>query len=538
MCGILTFVANESVPKSDFFDELFKGAEKRGKNGTGVAIYKHKTSKYIFYKTLSAYSDDKKDILSFIQENLELNDILFGICRNAPETEVLTTTKNDIQPLLEQDAILIHNGAISENDVNKFKLHTNIDSEVILKNYYKQNKDIRKTFETISGGWSAILFDKKSKRLFAVSSFIPLAHGYAKGMGFIYHSDIDTIRSAMGLWFNREIKFTRIWEDFYVDEIPNFMIEMTDIDTGLVDSLPYQHKFEHPVWNTKEPEENNLYLVLASSGIDSTTTLALLKHFKKDVLAVHFKYGQKSEEAEYISIKKICNTLRINLEVIDLHKFFKQMDSSMLINSFIPITTDKYIKSVQAWVPLRNGIFLNMVAALAENFILKNGYKTCTICGGFPLISEESVYPDNSQRFIDGFLKYLETASIAGAQHRIKYSNILNGLTKAEELALLKYIKQEELFKYTVSCDNAIVKDNTVYQCHRKSYPACGSGRLSQWAAKKANIKDTRNYYEVEGESNDSNIPDYIRYNTSYQISKEMTEKLYQSLKKKYGNVD
>ncbi len=511
MCGIVSFFASESVPRKEFFNILFEGAEERGQDGFGLTIWK-KAVGFITYKTNKAYHHKREEILNFTMKHLALGDVLLAIARNAPETEELTgedVTNLDetLQPIVfeDQEIALVHNGAISERSVEEYSgdlKMTKIDSEVILQAYLNNNRNLGLALESIYGGWSAVLFDAKHNRLYAASSFIPLAHGYARGLGLVYHSNADTIRSALAWWFHRkELQFTRIWEDFYVDEVPNYLIESTELDTGLIDGGPYMHKFIHPIWQQDEVKDKDLYLVSASGGIDSTTTMAILKDAGKNVIAIHFNYFQKSSEAEELSIKNICKKLDIPLQIITLHNY-KTMKSSMLQNKDIEITTDKNIKSTAAWVPARNIMFLSVISAMAEEYILNNQYSKVYIAGGFPLISEESVYPDNGQRFVNSFEHMLETGSLAGANGLIKIVNPIGTFTKAEELSILKQLGLEELFGMTVSCDNAIVENGVVKQCWAGDYPngspACGSGRLSLWAAKKAGIKDNRVYYKIK----------------------------------------
>lgn len=532
MCGVFGFVAHDSVPQKEFFDVLLKHAETRGKDGVGIAIWTPETDYINVGKWSGCYSDNKDAILNYIKDNLKYQGVILGICRNAPETEEMTDANNInniIQPFEFDNFMYVHNGAISEIDVEKYKdkMQTKIDSEVIGLSYIDNNKDIKSTFESLNGGWSCLLFDFKKKRFFATSSFIPLAHGYARGLGLIYHSSYDAINEAMATWFNRpKMRFTRIWEDFYIDELQNYIIEMSDLDSGLIDTIPYKHKFQHPTWKQKE-DGKTLFIVLASSGIDSTTTMAILKSAAKDVMALHFDYDQKSAEAEKHAIQKITDILDIELNVVDLTNIYKNIKNSMLNNKDIEITTDKYIKSVQAWTPNRNGLMLNIASVYAEEYIFSNEYSKVIIVGGFPLISEESVYPDNSGRFINSFIHYLETSTLAGANHCIEYKNILEGLTKAEELSILKYLQFDNLFEHTVSCDNAKFSNGEILQCKSGDSPACGSGRLSVWAAKKAGIEDNRKYYEVKDKIEyKDNIPSYMNEKIE-PISREYAKELY-----------
>jgi len=516
MCGILGIWFRESVPDFEVVDYLFKEAEVRGQSGIGAIIIKPYSDDYFAFKSPYPYSQ-ATGFRGWYETHAKKNDILLGICRNAPETENITNKENyhnTLQPIVYRNISLVHNGAISSTCVEEYfpRLDHNIDSEVIARAYYRYNKNLKQALEHINGGWSFILYDDESKRLKIGSSFIPLAHGYIRGVGYFVHSSVEAIQEAFSRMRNSDrSRLTAVWEDYYSNEVKEYSIHDIDIDSGLIREYSYKHKFIHPVWK-QDDKKGSVAIVLASGGIDSTCSLILFKHLlKQDVIAVNIAYGQRSEEAEKIAVKKICETLGIKSMFIDLRNFMSLFsDSSMLTNENIPIRTGMNVKTTQSWVPNRNGLFLNIGLTIAEHLILSNEYSRAIICGGFPNISEESVFPDNSGRFIKSFLKTAKFSTLSGAQNRIEYSNITAGLTKTEELVVFKHYGYEELFGYTVSCDRAIVKDGQVYQCWKGDYPACGSGKLSWWAAKKAGIKDTRKYYEVDDANYKHYVPKYI----------------------------
>jgi 7-cyano-7-deazaguanine synthase in queuosine biosynthesis len=523
MCGITAFFANKSVPNEQFFDILFSGAEKRGQNGFGFIIL-DSSNNYNYkqiWKTSSSYSEVKEEVLDQVQKNLKLNDILLAIARNTPETEELTDSddlENTLQPMIFDDFVYVHNGAISERIVDKYKdqLKTKIDSEAIGLSYIEHNRNLQKALESIQGGWSLIMVDKSKRKILAATSFLPLAHGYDFSAGLIYHSSADTIRLALGhlRGIKGPVKFTRIWEDFYVDELLPFHIEQIDIDSGLVSDQDYEHNFNINLLKEKKPA----YLVACSGGIDSTATLVYLLENDKDaiIFPFHFNYGQKSASAESRAFETIIEELNLTQRstIVHLEDLFKNFSIlSMLHNPNIKITTAKNVKSTDAWVPNRNGIFLNVMMGYAEHLVESKEFSEVILSAGFPNISEESVYPDNSQRFVNAILNSFTYSTLIG--NRISYVNPMAGLTKVEELQLLKYYEKEYLFGLTVSCDNAILRDGDVYQCSYKGLPACGSGKLSYLAALKAGIKDTRKYYEISPEEYVENeMPSYVNNQT------------------------
>ncbi len=698
MCGIFMEYCNESVPRLSEIDVLFKSAETRGSDGVGVAIFDPKdVYSTKIYQNEKSYSECKEQVLDFIQKNLKQNYIIFGICRNMPETESSTNKDNlkkTMQPIFRDDVILIHNGVITDNQVNKLKKHnefqTEIDSEAIIANYLKHNRNMKNCSEDLEGGWSFLLYDFVKQRLHIGSSFLPLAQSYARGMGYFIHSNLDGLFKLLQLYKGfQEIKYMRTWEDFYADELQPYTLYELDIDSMLVSSYEYKHKFNHPTWKPKKKNTKIKTFVLASGGIDSTTTLAYLKEHDYNPVALHFRYGQKSQEAETLAVKKICEKLDIEMKIVDISDIYKNISkSSMLMNENIDIqTAGDLLKSTIAWVPARNAMFLTIASAYCDETILNNQVDKCLIAGGFPNISEESClidckenlikkatqsletgnskeihecypgdikegdyivtldkdgkevltqvkevfvtkhlgfyeividtpicgeaktiyvsanhpfavkkrtseyfikakdleigdkivcsknyygsddkefpivyiryhnipidminfhcepyntflvsgylthnsYPDNSQRFVDAFHNFIKFGTLGGAQGRIKFVNPFAGLTKKEELYLLKYLGYEELFNLTVSCDNAKVMDGEVYQCSYNGQPACGSGLLSKWAAEIVGISDNRKYYEVENPV-EIHIPKWNKKDIKFDIN-EIIKKVNLCLK-------
>jgi len=529
MCGITGFHLTESVPPIESFIAAFREAEKRGRDGFGLCIIHPQTNDNNYFKCLykqTPFSKSVDEVYKFLKENIKLNDIILFSARNAPETEKMNYDKKYfLQPIKYKDIFYVHNGAFSDTLVKQFD-DIDFDSEVFGRIYHQNHKNMKNTVEALTGGWSIIAFDIKTKMLYGISSFLPLAQGYAKGMGYVLHSTRDGVSAALSEFTKCQIKFTRTWENFYVDDRPPYSIIRVDIDSQLLTEENYSIKFKHPTWKQDKPyEKDTKYIVLASGGIDSTTTLAYLKHINMDVTALHIKYGQKSQDAEELAVKNICKKIDVDLKIVDISSIYKKLSinekpTSMLINKNINIdTAGDNLKTTNAWVPVRNLLFMSLASIYAEELIYNNKYSNIFIAGGYPNIDEESFYPDNSSRFVEKFEELLRFASLAGANQKIRWVNIFENLTKKEELILLKYIGMEELFNMTVSCDNAKIENGKIYQCSYKGKPACGSGLLSSWAAEIVGIKDKRNYYEVafkpdimESRWNSENIDNIRKY--------------------------
>ena len=174
-------------------------------------------------------------------------------------------------------------------------------------------------------------------------------------------------------------------------------------------------------------------LVLCSAGIDSVYNLLKAKKELKQVGALLFSYGQKAQVQEYSHVKKICSKLGIKLIKIDL-SWYKGLNSALLDDS-IKIQKYKNAKSadksdtILEWVPNRNGVFVNIAAAIAES----SGVKEIIV--GINK-EEASRYPDNSKMFLNRMNEGFKMSTLMHPRLR-SYSLELNKVEILKELAPL-----------------------------------------------------------------------------------------------------
>lgn len=143
-----------------------------------------------------------------------------------------------------------------------------------------------------------------------------------------------------------------------------------------------------------------LCLVSCSGGLDSTTTLAMLKLAGyENIIACHFDYGCRSGEAEKIAITNICRELNIPLKIFDISDLMKSIDTTSMLmdrNAKVTTGTSDDIKSTAAWVHCRNGLFMTIMAAYAESCVFKEDYDKVYFLGGFLNLTESGCFvPDN-----------------------------------------------------------------------------------------------------------------------------------------------
>lgn len=103
-----------------------------------------------------------------------------------------------------------------------------------------------------------------------------------------------------------------------------------------------------------------------SGGLDSSSLL--FEYKDKIKLAVSFKYGANHEKRELKAAKKVAKKAGVPHKIIDLTKTFKNFRSSLLDGPDSVPDSEYNHKSVsQLIVPFRNGIFLSILAGLADS---------------------------------------------------------------------------------------------------------------------------------------------------------------------------
>jgi len=412
MCGIGFYWARERTIDRDAIRKLFEGAAKRGGDGFGYCLVRAKGGDRMVSELvlLEKVADPKfwdTHVLD-IESNMRAGDLLFLSFRATPETE-LQTTPEMLQPIIspETGCVLIHNGSVTETDnkglrkheeIGTFKWNTQIDSEAIIAQYINYGRDMKKCMEDLSGAFAFVLLDWKSRKLYAVNSFLPLAHMYIKGYGYFLHSSNDALGEVLQDIVGTSKDGMNVWEYWYHHYLDGYTIIETDLDSGFQKKSTYRPKFLSPtIFSRKEKqkEPKSIYIA-ASGGIDSGVTALALKHFLPEknwnIAMVHFKYGQRSQESEEWAVRKLSETLGIQLQILDISSIYTDFikDCGMLMNRSNAIQSggDK-LKSTIAWVSARNAIFASLLLAKAESRLLYRKDREVYIAGGWAQLSEE-----------------------------------------------------------------------------------------------------------------------------------------------------
>ncbi len=147
---------------------------------------------------------------------------------------------------------------------------------------------------------------------------------------------------------------------------------------------------------------------LLSGGMDSTTLAYIAKNEGYEIVALHFTYGQRTEEKE----RQCARTIARRLDALDFVEIglehFKKIGASSLTDESIPV--EEYAGEGESipstYVPFRNANLLAIATSLAEArraeaiFI---GVQT----GDYP------GYPDCRPEFIEAFQRAIDLGTAA-----------------------------------------------------------------------------------------------------------------------------
>jgi 7-cyano-7-deazaguanine synthase len=215
-------------------------------------------------------------------------------------------------------------------------------------------------------------------------------------------------------------------------------------------------------------------ICILSGGMDSTLASYMAKNNGYEIIAVHFNYGQRTQDRELKAFRDICEDLEI-LEKYEIDiPFFTQIGASALTDKTIDIPTNGVEAGVPiTYVPFRNGIFLSITAAIAE----KEG-ATAMYIG---VVQEDSSgYPDCTDEFISDMKKAINQGT--------KEDTHIDILTPLVHLSKAQIV--QEAMKLNVPLEHT-------WSCYKEEDEACGvcdSCRLRLNGFKLANQIDPIKY--------------------------------------------
>lgn len=217
-------------------------------------------------------------------------------------------------------------------------------------------------------------------------------------------------------------------------------------------------------------KSNKKAICILSGGMDSTLSAYIAKKDDYEIIAVHFNYGQRTEQKELKSFRDICNDLNIvNKYEIDI-PFFTQIGASALTDNSIDVPINGLESGVPVtYVPFRNGIFLSITAAIAEKEEAEAMY--------IGVVQEDSSgYPDCSDEFINDITKAINQGT--------------KETTSIEIITPLVHLSKQQIVQYAKKLN---VPLEHTWSCYKESDLACGvcdSCRLRLNGFSLAGIKD------------------------------------------------
>jgi 7-cyano-7-deazaguanine synthase len=457
MCNVVAFWSIGKINTDDKLGirNLVNGMSSRGRDGFGYAYFSASNEGLTTYKTLK----DPKDCAI---PSLSLNDRLILNTRAAPVTEGAPSIEN-CHPFVSEHWAVAHNGIITNdreirNSLPFTSFKTNVDTEVIphLLDIY----DIEEVCEELLGGFS-IAAISKSGALMIARNYKTLYHGSNRRL-YVVASEASALVDN--------------FPDMVVSEFPkeSYAIIPLHPNRTPIEVASFIAKYIAHVPNLNVRKS----LVICSGGMDSSTTAFIAKYMlDKDVVIMHFDYGQKSEGMEWWSVQRVAEELSCEAVKIDL-KWLGELGHSPLTDEDIDVPLGRESsKSCLCWVPARNQVMLSVAAAYAE----AKGIKY--ILYGSNLEEEGPSWKDNDSAAVEAF----SNACFYGTLHGVEILNILGGLMKRDIIALGTHLGVP--LDKTCSCDIPEQRDGKWYACGH-----CGCCQNRRHAYMQADLPDPQEY--------------------------------------------
>ena len=213
---------------------------------------------------------------------------------------------------------------------------------------------------------------------------------------------------------------------------------------------------------------------IISGGMDSALSAKIAEIEGYEIIALHFNYGQRTQNKELECFRKITKALEVAASYeIDL-PFFEQIGASALTDKDIEVPTGGLEEGVPVtYVPFRNGIFLSIAAAVAE----KHGAQALFI----GVVEEDSSgYPDCRESYIT------------------KMQEAINLGTKDETNIEIKMplvsLKKSQIVQKSLELGVPLEDTWSCYQAEEKACGLCDSCRLRLRGFEQAGMKDPIRY--------------------------------------------
>jgi 7-cyano-7-deazaguanine synthase len=192
-------------------------------------------------------------------------------------------------------------------------------------------------------------------------------------------------------------------------------------------------------------------VVLLSGGLDSVVSLACALDVMDVRLAIFFNYGQRALQSERNAVMGVVNYYSVPFKEIALEWLKPLCPEGMREDA--PQTEElapasSLSDSTSVWIPNRNGVFLNVASAFAEN------YRCDYVVTGFNR-EEATEFPDNRAEYVSR----LNRALMLSTRNHVKIMSFIQDLSKREIIELGNRLR---------------VPLTTVWSCYQSGRLMCG----------------------------------------------------------------
>ncbi len=224
-------------------------------------------------------------------------------------------------------------------------------------------------------------------------------------------------------------------------------------------------------------KSKDLAVCLVSGGMDSLVCAAIANNEFENLAFLHLNYGQKTEERELESFKKIAafyNVAPSHQKIIDV-SFLKQIGGSSLTDDKIDVKKYKGDDSVEipdSYVPFRNTHIISMAVSWAEVIGANRIYIGA-------VYEDSSGYPDCRPSYYEAI------------------NNLIKEGTKDGDIKVVTpviFLKKDEIVKLAVELKAPLQFSWSCYERNDKACGVCDSCALRLRGFQKAEIVDPIDY--------------------------------------------
>jgi 7-cyano-7-deazaguanine synthase len=223
-------------------------------------------------------------------------------------------------------------------------------------------------------------------------------------------------------------------------------------------------------------KSKDLAVCLVSGGMDSLVTAAIADTHHEHLAFLHLNYGQKTEERELLSFKKIAAHYNVALshqKIIDV-SFLKQIGGSSLTDDAIDVKKYKGESEEipDSYVPFRNTHIISMAVSWAEVIGAKKIYIGA-------VFEDSSGYPDCRPSYYE-------------AMNALIKQGTKNG--DIEVITPVIYLKKEQIVQKALDLKAPLELSWSCYERNDKACGVCDSCALRLRGFEKANVLDPIEY--------------------------------------------